>query len=317
MADKKQKQENKQIEVDFANGSIRDEYKKAVINHVTDKSKTFNTISNAESFIGWMGGKSRTAKDISALCSQITHKIYVEVFAGSAAVFFRKPLASEGSVLNDINGNLINLYEQIRTNIDELIYFLFNTLKSKEQYDKWLKEYGSWKWQELDPLYRAGVYYYLMKYTFSGDESSLHYAHNFKAMSYDTFGQFIKCSEKLQGVSILNTHFRNVINKFNKKESVLFFLDPPYWVANTGVYYKHTFREKDHIELKQLCDSIHKNNNYFLITYDNVKEIRSLYEKYTIFEVEYTYSAQLGNSMKKTEIVITNSTLSKQMDLFI
>ncbi len=57
--------------------------------------------------VPWIGGKRRL---VDLLLSRFpAHKCYVEVFAGGAAVFFaRNPADVE--VLNDVNGDLVNLY---------------------------------------------------------------------------------------------------------------------------------------------------------------------------------------------------------------
>ncbi len=69
--------------------------------------------------IPWMGGKSRLAKDILPLFPQ--HTCYVEPFAGAAALFFKKEPAKV-SVLNDINGELVNLYRVVKHHLEEFVH---------------------------------------------------------------------------------------------------------------------------------------------------------------------------------------------------
>lgn len=66
--------------------------------------------------IPWLGGKRRLAKHIIPLFPE--HECYVEPFAGGAALFFMKPEAHV-EVLNDINGDLINLYRVVQNHLDE------------------------------------------------------------------------------------------------------------------------------------------------------------------------------------------------------
>ena len=58
--------------------------------------------------IPWMGGKRRLAKHLLPMFPK--HSCYVELFSGGAALFFLRPTAAKVEVLNDINGQLINLY---------------------------------------------------------------------------------------------------------------------------------------------------------------------------------------------------------------
>jgi len=61
----------------------------------------------AKPIIPWLGGKTRLAKHIIPLFP--AHQCYVEAFAGAAALFYKKePVKVE--VLNDLNGELVNLY---------------------------------------------------------------------------------------------------------------------------------------------------------------------------------------------------------------
>ena len=61
----------------------------------------------ASPIIPWLGGKRRLAETI--LHRFPPHTCYVEVFAGGAAMYFlRQP--AEVEVINDINGDVVNLY---------------------------------------------------------------------------------------------------------------------------------------------------------------------------------------------------------------
>ena len=55
---------------------------------------------------GWVGGKSRLAKDIVDLIP--SHSIYIEVFGGALSVLYAKK-PSKLEVVNDINSELVNL----------------------------------------------------------------------------------------------------------------------------------------------------------------------------------------------------------------
>ena len=68
--------------------------------------------------IPWIGGKRRLAELLIPRFPP--HTCYVEVFAGGAAVFFaRNPTDVE--VLNDINGDLVNLYRVVTHHLEEFV----------------------------------------------------------------------------------------------------------------------------------------------------------------------------------------------------
>ena len=69
--------------------------------------------------IPWMGGKRRLAKHLLPMFPE--HSCYVELFSGGAALFFMRPTPAKVEVLNDINGQLINLYRVVQHHFDEFV----------------------------------------------------------------------------------------------------------------------------------------------------------------------------------------------------
>ena len=67
--------------------------------------------------ITYYGGKQTMLKYILPLIPP--HTLYTEAFCGGAAVFFAKP-PSDGEVINDLNQQMTNFYEMLRTEFDAL-----------------------------------------------------------------------------------------------------------------------------------------------------------------------------------------------------
>lgn len=65
--------------------------------------------------VPWIGGKRRLAKHIIPMFPD--HTCYVEPFAGGAALFFMKAQAKV-EILNDINGELVNLYRVVQHHLE-------------------------------------------------------------------------------------------------------------------------------------------------------------------------------------------------------
>jgi DNA adenine methylase len=91
------------------------------------------------------------------------HHCYVEVFAGGAAVFFaRNPAPSE--VLNDVNGELVNLYRVVTHHLEEFVR-QFKWALSSRQVFKWLQDT---RHETLTDVQRAARFFYLQQQTFGG-----------------------------------------------------------------------------------------------------------------------------------------------------
>lgn len=79
----------------------------------------------------WVGGKSKLAAQIIPLMAPHQKYIYIEVFGGALSVFYRKE-PSKIEILNDINGDLINLHRIIQTRPQSLNSCLNGLLRSRE-----------------------------------------------------------------------------------------------------------------------------------------------------------------------------------------
>jgi len=78
----------------------------------------------------------------------------------------------------------------------------------------------------------------------------------------------------------------------------LIYLDPPYYQQGCNLY-QHSFSEIDHI---RLSNALKKTNNKWVLSYDDCKQIRDLYNWAHIDIVEINYS--ITGSRKKTELLI-------------
>lgn len=75
----------------------------------------------AEPIIKWPGGKRQLLDELSARCPPNFDR-YHEPFFGGGALFFH--LEPDNGTINDANPRLVNLYRQVRDNVDELIEIL-------------------------------------------------------------------------------------------------------------------------------------------------------------------------------------------------
>jgi hypothetical protein len=117
----------------------------------------------ASPIVPWIGGKRRL---VDLLLSRFPpHRRYVEVFAGGAAVFFaRNPADVE--VLNDVNGDLVNLYRVVTHHLEEFVR-QFKWALSSRQVFKWLQETRP---ETLTDVQRAARFFYLQQQSF-GDHN--------------------------------------------------------------------------------------------------------------------------------------------------
>lgn len=103
---------------------------------------------------------------------------------------------------------------------------------------------------------------------------------------------------------------KDVIGRSPDLDDTLVYLDPPYFVKGSGLYLNH-YQPDDHAGLS---DFIKRQTGYrWLMTYDNVPEIRKLYADRGTVDFDLRYSAH--TSKVGSELLIFSSNLDMPDDL--
>lgn len=249
---------------------------------------------------GWIGGKSRLAKDIINLIPE-DHTKYIEVFGGAGSVLYSKE-KSKLEVLNDVNGELINLHRAIRNNPQTLSYYLNNLLISREIFNAIKKGHM----QPKNKIEAAAFYLYLITQSFGSKMDSFAMCAKSGRKPKDIYKSYQKWSNRLKGVTIENKSFSELIPLYDK-EDAFFYVDPPY--VATESYYKNTggFGKKEHEELAALLKGA---KGKFLLSYNDCDLVRELYKDFNIKitkEIDYTLGSNMHKKKKSVkEVFITN-----------
>lgn len=180
----------------------------------------------ANPIIPWLGGKRRLADHIIPRFP--AHTCYVEVFAGGAALYFLRPPA-EVEVINDINGELVNLYRVVQCHLEEFVRQFKWALSSREVF-KWAQITRP---ETLTDIQRAARFYYLQHQAFGG------------RVQGQTWGTATTCAAptvnllrleetlstahlRLTGAYIERLDWPDCMKRYDRPHT-LFYLDPPYW----------------------------------------------------------------------------------------
>lgn len=175
--------------------------------------------------VPWIGGKRRLAKRILPLFP--AHECYVEPFAGGAALYFMKP-PSEVEVLNDINGELVNLYRVIKHHLEEFVRQFKWALVSRQIYG-WLKVTPE---ETLTDIQRAARFYYLQKMAFGAKVANQTFG---TATTAPPRLNLLRLEEELStaNLRLSRTYIEHLpwaecVRRYDRPHT-LFYLDPPYW----------------------------------------------------------------------------------------
>jgi len=244
---------------------------------------------------GWVGGKTRLAKKIIKLIPP--HELYVEVFGGALAVLYAKE-RSKREVINDIDGELINLHKIIKTRPETLSMYLNTMLISRELFN-------NIKNGELKPrndIERAAFFYYKIQNSFGSTNTT--FAMNAKKRGVNNiYKSFLKHSERLKMVTIENKDFSYILKHYDKPFT-FFYLDPPY--VGTEKYYKNLaegFTLDDH---KRLADILKNIKGKFLLSYNDCKLVRELYKDFVIIDINTKYILNGSKPKDAKEVLVMN-----------
>jgi len=240
-----------------------------------------------ENIIRWVGGKSDLAESI--IQKMAPHTKYVEVFMGGGNVFLQKPLA-QMNIVNDLNGNLINMYKTINddTQKELLKQLLSNINYSRDLFNYFLASYNNpEEWEKLPAVVKALRFIYINRASFSA--LGKYYARKddgSPVLNLETIIQDMYMKFKMGKTVFENLPFQSLLKRngnnlaFDSPDVKTFlYLDPPYWVTTTKQgeeYYDVTMKAEEHTELRDLL--IEHKYAKWLLSYDNHEEIRKLYQ---------------------------------------
>jgi|TARA_Y100000310_G_scaffold20602_1_gene19974 DNA adenine methylase len=271
--------------------------------------------------IPYFGGKYEMSRKMVHMIPE--HERYIEVFFGGGSMFFRKPKA-KFNVLNDIDSDLINLYLCVLDKFDELKKYIYWYPKSRSLHEMFREEIKEDEPFTIPDVERASKYYYTVKNSFNRIPTNAFSTHS----DWDT--KLIKELEfsrmKLDGATIENLDFKTLIERHSPREGDFYYLDPPYIVTEKRKdYYRNVLNRDEHIELKEVIDTIDDNGGYVMISYDNHDAVRELYSsRYNMNTIDTKYVGTMSDKNGrfdrdeiKTELLITNYNLIGQEELFI
>ncbi|MCK9420199.1 MAG: Dam family site-specific DNA-(adenine-N6)-methyltransferase [Nitrospirae bacterium] len=251
------------------------------------------------SFLSYLGGKSKLANRIVSMIPE--HTGYCEVFAGASWLFFKKE-ESEVEIINDINADLVTLYRVVKHHLDEFIRYFRWILVSREEFERFKQTPPD----VLTDIQRAARFYFLLKTGFAAKITSPSFS--ISPLRRSNFN-LLRIEEELSAVHlrlarayIENKPYGYVIARFDRP-TTFFYIDPPYYRCEND-YGKGIFSRDDFEKLRDLLRTV---KGKFIMSINDVPEIRALYKEFRIQSVTTQYSAgKTGAKKGMRELLIMN-----------
>lgn len=248
------------------------------------------------------------------------HSCYVEAFAGGLWVFFEKPKAKV-EVVNDINGELINLWRILQRKSEEFKERGKYEMYARELYEEYCRDFNEGRHQKMSDVERAFRFFCMLKEAFGakfGGGFGYGPARNVAESFFNEFKIIDVITERLKHVQIDNKDFEQLIKDYDRIDT-LTFADPPYVKADVdSQYFKSMgvnniigFSLHDH---QRLYNTLSKIKGKFILTIDDCSFVRERYCEgeqgskgfYWIENEVFYSSADKNNRRHVVELIITN-----------
>jgi DNA adenine methylase len=213
-------------------------------------------------------------------------------------VFFHKEPSSV-EVLNDLNGEIVNFFRICQLHYEELLRYLKFSLVSR----KWFALYEAQAPDALTDIQRAARFFYLQKNAFGGLVLNRNYHYCIARppnLNPGSLPQLIeKTHKRLEKVQIECLPYEEILRRYDRP-TTLFYLDPPYWGRKL---YRFNFTDADFVKLAERLSKI---QGKFLLSLNDVPEVRKVFVQYSIRTIELPYTAQMTAGKRYREVLITN-----------
>lgn len=244
--------------------------------------------------VKWVGGKRQL---LGAITPLLPRRIaaYCEPFLGGGAVLFSIQPAQ--AIVNDLNGDLITVYQVIRDDVDALVESL-KAHRNTPEYFYAIRDMDRDRaaYADLSQVERASRLIYLNKTCFNG------------LFRVNSAGAFNTPFGRYKNPNIVNEPVLRAVNRYFAAGGVTFFhedfaktlarvepgalayLDPPYdpvsdTASFTG-YSKGGFDKNEQRRLKRCCDDLTRRGVKFVLSNSATDFIKELYQDYEILVVK-------------------------------
>jgi DNA adenine methylase len=273
--------------------------------------------------VKWVGGKRQLQGKIVPNLTKVLsiNNTYFEPFLGGGAIFFG--LQPANAFLSDINAGLINLYENIRDQVElfleatEQIEKSYNSLGAEEKESFFYKVRENYNKSKRTGLSQAVNFLYLNKAGFNGIyRENLNGAFNvpFGRKAKISLGEesnFRSVSEIFKTVVLENKPFEVLADKVKPGDLVYF--DPPYVpLSETSAFTSYSaggFGMKEQIQLRDLFVQLDKAGVNVVMSNSSAPVIRDeLYKGYAFTEIQASrnVSASARGRAAVTELIVSN-----------
>lgn len=247
----------------------------------------------------YIGGKKQLSKRLCSLIDATPHELYAEGFVGMGGVFLKRTMQPKAEVINDFNGELATFFRILQRHYVPFMEMLRYQLTSRREFER-LKASDP---ATLTDLERAARFLYLQRTAFGGKVAGQNFGVPYGPARFNVtkLAPLLEdVHERLTGVVIENLPWQAFVDRYDRPEA-LFYFDPPYW-GSEGDYGRELFARD---QFAELADRLGRLKARFILSINDVPEIRELFGRFRLDAVELDYSLAGGKGRPARELIVT------------
>jgi len=265
---------------------------------------------------GYYGAKVRISSQIINFLPP--HNAWVEAFCGSAALTIAKSPAPI-EVINDLDDQIINLFDQLRDNSEKLIRAIMLTPYARGEYLR-----TKVKVDIKNPLEKARRFLISTMMTVNGAVGKTQAGFSY-SQSYSRDGREARVNrwnnlperlelvvERLRNVRVENRDAKELLKMYINRPATLFYMDPPY-LMERNYKYSHEIDKQFHIELLELSNQA--KCMMLISSYDNdlYNEMLTTQNGWTKTVIDTNTADTSGKKYERKEVLWKNQQFEKAL----
>lgn len=215
-------------------------------------------------------------------------------------MYFLRQVPASVEIINDINGELVNLYRVVQHHLEEFVRQFKWALSSREVF----------KWQQmtrpetLTDIQRAARFYYLQHHAFGGrvESQSFGTATTAPTVNLLRIEESLSAAHlRLAGTTVENLSWSDCLKRYDRPHT-FFYADPPYWqTEGYGVPFPFS-------EYEAMASAMRSCKGKMMVSINDHPQIREAFAGLVFhgLEITYTVGVDRGGREPSRELVITN-----------
>lgn len=233
---------------------------------------------------------------------------YIEPYAGGAAValeLLQKDIVSHIHI-NDLNGGVYSFWYSLLNDTEALMGRIYDC---KLDMSTWYEQRQVMRNQKDFGLLDIGFAFFFLNRTnrsgiigagvIGGYEQTGNYKIDARFNKDELIGRIISIAKRRNDISLYNLDAENFLADLDARslENSFAYVDPPYYVKGKRLY-DNFYEFEDHFRIGKLISSL---KMPWVLSYDDHEEIRKIYSRFRMAELDLVYSA--ASKVKGQEVI--------------